>query len=196
MTETAEIFVSKDMTISEAIDKYPTAAEIMNSYGLQCFGCSVNTMESIENGAKGHGFSDQQVEDMVNEINTVLAKQGPVEKKDVQEEVVDPNLTITQLAADKLKAFMKQQGKPDHALRVAVVRGGCSGYVYHMEFAKVPVDDDIKVEQKGVRLFIDRNSTKMLAGTTLDYVESLQGAGFKFQNPNEKASCGCGKSFK
>jgi iron-sulfur cluster assembly accessory protein len=67
--------------------------------------------------------------------------------------------------------------------------------MYTMDFTKSPDNDDFVFESHGVRIFIDKESSKHLAGVSIDYVETIQSSGFKFENPNAKASCGCGKSF-
>lgn len=102
---------------------------------------------------------------------------------------------ITPKAAEKLKAFMQSEKKEGFGLRVQVLPGGCSGYSYSLTFENKPLDSDIKLEFFGVRVFVDKMSEPMLQGSTIDYVESLQGAGFTVNNPNVHSSCGCGKSF-
>ena len=73
--------------------------------------------------------------------------------------------------------------------------GGCSGMSYGLDFEKEPESDDIVVETHGVKLFVDAESDSMLRGAVIDYVDALQGAGFKISNPNAKKTCGCGQSF-
>jgi iron-sulfur cluster assembly accessory protein len=78
---------------------------------------------------------------------------------------------------------------------VGVVGGGCSGFQYSMDFENAEREGDVVVEQDGLRLFVDPMSSMYLMGVTVDYVQGLQGAGFKFNNPNAKNTCGCGSSF-
>ena len=73
--------------------------------------------------------------------------------------------------------------------------GGCSGFSYFLEFAESANDGDRELETYGVKLFVDQKSYLYLAGTEVDYVDGLAGAGFKFQNPNARRTCGCGESF-
>lgn len=103
-------------------------------------------------------------------------------------------LTLTPTAVEKVKAVMSQRGE-NGGLRIAVVGGGCSGYQYQMTIDKDSNAEDKIVEQDGIRMFIDPRSLLHLNGTIVDYVESLTGAGFKFDNPNAKGTCGCGESF-
>ncbi|MDY6764690.1 MAG: iron-sulfur cluster assembly accessory protein, partial [Halobacteria archaeon] len=83
-----------------------------------------------------------------------------------------------------------------YGIRIYIQQGGCSGYSYGMQFDDEPADDDHVIKQKGVKFIVDEHSAEYLRGSTVDYVESLQGAGFDIQNPNAKATCGCGESFQ
>ena len=106
-------------------------------------------------------------------------------------------VTITERASEQVKTFMQQEQVPaDTAgLRVAVLPGGCSGFKYGLNIEERPFDDDIIFEAGGVKVFVDAFSAQYLNGTTIDYVSSLQGAGFTFTNPNSTGGCGCGSSF-
>jgi iron-sulfur cluster assembly accessory protein len=103
-------------------------------------------------------------------------------------------LTLTPTAVEKVKAVMSQRGESG-GLRIAVVGGGCSGFQYQMTIDKESKEEDKIVEQDGIRMFIDPRSLLYLNGTIVDYVETLTGAGFKFDNPNARGTCGCGESF-
>ncbi len=102
---------------------------------------------------------------------------------------------LTPKAAEKLKDFMKSENKQGYGLRVQVLPGGCSGYSYSLTFENKPHESDVTLEFFGVHVYVDKMSEPMLSGSTIDYVESLQGAGFTVNNPNVHSSCGCGKSF-
>jgi iron-sulfur cluster insertion protein len=104
-------------------------------------------------------------------------------------------LTITEAAAERAKVAMEREGLPDHALRVEVVGGGCSGFQYSLSFDNTPRPDDITLAQHGIRMLVDATSLQYLRGTVIDYVNGLHGAGFKFVNPNASRTCGCGSSF-
>ncbi len=103
-------------------------------------------------------------------------------------------LSFTPTAVEKVKAIMAQRGE-EGGLRIAVVGGGCSGFQYQMTLDKQAREDDKVIEQDGLRVFLDPRSMLYLHGSTVDYVETLTGSGFKFDNPNAKGSCGCGESF-
>ena len=110
-------------------------------------------------------------------------------------ETVQKVITVTPKAAEKVKEFMKQEGKDDLFLRVYVSGGGCSGLSYGMGFEEKSDEDDTVIEEHGVKLLIDSYSSRHLKGTEIDYIESLMGAGFKINNPNVTKSCSCGHSF-
>lgn len=106
-----------------------------------------------------------------------------------------PALSLSDLAVEKVKETMSKQGMSEGGLRVSVVGGGCSGFQYSLGLDANARDDDIVVEQDGVKLFVDPISQQYVHGTMLDYVNGLHGAGFKFVNPNASRTCGCGSSF-
>jgi iron-sulfur cluster assembly protein len=103
---------------------------------------------------------------------------------------------ITEKAAEMVKSAMAQEELIDHGLRVGVTGGGCSGLQYLLDFAETPREIDYSQMQHGVEVFIDPFSAAHLSGTIIDYVDSLTGSGFKFENPNIVRSCGCGSSFQ
>jgi iron-sulfur cluster assembly protein len=103
---------------------------------------------------------------------------------------------LTEAAAKRVAEILKQSNKSDHSLRIFVRGGGCSGFSYGMSVEKSPTPDDIVVEDKGVKVLVDKYSAEYLHGSTVDYVESLQSSGFKIENPNAVQSCGCGQSFR
>jgi iron-sulfur cluster assembly accessory protein len=102
---------------------------------------------------------------------------------------------LTEVAAGKVKEIMAQQNPAPSALRVAVVGGGCSGFSYHMAFDNQENPSDNVYQFDGVKLVVDQMSEMYLDGVQIDYIETLEGAGFKFNNPNVKSTCGCGSSF-
>lgn len=107
----------------------------------------------------------------------------------------DINLTLTPKAIQQVKALLARNNREDHGLRVSVADGGCSGFSYKLDFAKQQEPDDIVLEMDNLKVYVDSNSLSHLKGTTIDYVTSLYGGGFKFSNPNASGTCGCGTSF-
>ncbi len=106
-----------------------------------------------------------------------------------------PPVNLTPTAISKVKEIMAQQNPLPAGLRVGVVGGGCSGFSYSMSFENEAGMMDKVYEFDGLKVFVDATSVMYLQGATVDYVETLEGAGFKFENPNVKSTCGCGSSF-
>ncbi len=107
-----------------------------------------------------------------------------------------PPINLTAVAVNKVKEIMAQQNPLPAGLRVGVVGGGCSGFSYSMSFENEAGMMDKVYEFDGLKVFVDATSVMYLNGATVDYVETLEGAGFKFENPNVKSTCGCGSSFQ
>jgi iron-sulfur cluster assembly accessory protein len=105
-------------------------------------------------------------------------------------------ITLSATATEKVKEFLVQHGRPEAGLRVRVVGGGCSGFQYQLALDDDAASGDNVIEQDGVRMFVDPQSSTYLNGTVIDYVEDIMGSGFKFSNPQSKGSCGCGESFQ
>ena len=104
-------------------------------------------------------------------------------------------ITLTDTAAVKVKELLDEEGNPQLALRVAVRPGGCSGFSYSMAFENGAGMMDKVFNFDGLKVYVDATSLMYLTGARVDYVETLEGAGFKFENPNVKSTCGCGSSF-
>lgn len=103
-------------------------------------------------------------------------------------------MILSPSAAARVAVIAAKQGKPA-ILRLSVEGGGCSGFQYKFGLAEAPQDDDLVIEQGGVVLVVDSISLDLVAGSVVDYVESLGGAAFKVENPQAASGCGCGSSF-
>ncbi len=104
------------------------------------------------------------------------------------------SISLTPAAARRVEWIAQRQGKPA-VLRLSVEGGGCSGFQYKFDLAEMTASDDAVSETDGVRLVVDPVSLDLVAGSVVDFVESLGGAAFKVENPNAAAGCGCGSSF-
>jgi iron-sulfur cluster assembly protein len=104
-------------------------------------------------------------------------------------------VTLTPKAAHKVKDLLAAKRRDDLALRIYVAPGGCRGFSYGMAW-DAPADDDLVMEQDGVRVLVDPESAPYLDGAEVDFNEALMGGGFVIQNPNAVSTCGCGQSFK
>ncbi len=180
--------ITKDMLIGDLVSLYPDAVEPLLEEGVHCIGCGASNFETIEQGLLGHGATEQDVARVIEKLNKAVEENG-------KNSLNPDSVTITDSAAEKVGELLKKQKKPSEGLRISVVPGGCSGFQYGFEFAERKDKEDNVIEVKGVKFFIDQNSLDMMKGAKIEYVESLQGSGFKISNPNAHGSCGCGKSF-
>ncbi len=104
-------------------------------------------------------------------------------------------IQLTERAVSKVGEILESQEPKPAGLRIAVVGGGCSGFSYSMAFENAPGMLDKTLKYGDLQVFVDMASLQYLDGAEVDYVESLEGSGFKFNNPNVKSTCGCGSSF-
>ncbi len=125
-------------------------------------------------------------------LTTNPASEQPVLNYRIGDERV---IRVTQDAADKVHSLLKRQGRPDGVLRIAVIGGGCSGLQYKIDLQDEPAARDILVISKDTKVVIDPKSVLYVSGSELDYVDALQGAGFKVHNPHATTTCACGESF-
>ena len=103
-------------------------------------------------------------------------------------------LTMTDAAVQKVAEYLTDEENKGKALRVFVEGGGCSGFQYGLAFDE-PAEDDTHLEFGGVKVLVDPSSAQYIKGANVDFVDTLQGSGFKVSNPNAKSTCGCGSSF-
>jgi iron-sulfur cluster assembly accessory protein len=104
-------------------------------------------------------------------------------------------IKVTENAAHRLSSLLEKQGRPQGALRLAVIGGGCSGLQYKMDLVEGPAPRDIMVQSYNVRIVVDPKSALFVSGSVLDFSDDLQKGGFKVTNPNAVAHCSCGESF-
>ncbi len=185
MTQTTEK-ITKDMTIESIFAKFPQKAQklatALTKTGLHCVGCSAATWETLESGVLGHGLTEEDLEKLVNTLNSILEEETNLE-----------TITLTQRAAEKFVAICKEDGKVGYGLRFDEKPAGCSGFEYALDFSPKAADDDLIITQHGVDIHIANNTLERLLGAEIDYVDGLQ-SGFKITNPNVRSSCGCGNS--
>ena len=104
-------------------------------------------------------------------------------------------IQLTEAAAQALHSAITSTSTPIAGLRLTVQAGGCSGYQYQMGLVENAEPSDLFCESHGLAVFIDPSSAPLISGTTIDFIDGLDGAGFAFNNPQAKSTCGCGKSF-
>ena len=173
--------------MGDIVSKFPSSVPIMLEYGLHCVGCHVNAFETLEQGCRGHGMPEEEIEEMIERINEEIKKNYV--------DVKGKDLVLTPKAVEKVKEFQEKMNKENYGLRVEVIPGGCSGQTYGMDFDEKPKDNDVIIEQDGIKVFISKEDLSLIKGSKIDYLDTLQGAGFRVDNPNAQENCGCGKSF-
>ena len=180
--------IARTMTIEEILSSFPhksqkLAQEITNA-GLHCVGCQAATWETLEAGMLGHGFVEEQIDRLVAKLNAVLA-----------EEVKLDTISMTKRAADKYRQILAEEGKSGCGLRFADKAAGCSGFEYVLDYSEKAGPEDEIFLSHGIEIHVARKIVKRLMGSEIDYIDGLNGSGFKISNPNAKSSCGCGNSF-
>ena len=179
--------ITREMTIEDIFSKFPhkaqkLAQELTNA-GLHCVGCQAATWETLEAGMLGHGYPDDEIDELIASLNTIL-----------KEKVDTKSINLTQRAADKFKEILDEEGKSTWGLRFGDKAAGCSGFEYVLDFSKEPKADDTVFHSNGINIHVNNGAVSRLLGSEIDYVEGLNNAGFKISNPNAKSACGCGKS--
>lgn len=182
--------IHRQMTIEEILSLFPMKAqrlsqEITNA-GLHCVGCSAATWETLEAGMMGHGKTDREINGLVEKLNALLKE---------QEAEYDPStIILTKRAADKFLQILKEDGKVGWGMRFGDRMAGCSGFEYELDYSEKAQPNDRAFVSHDIEIHVDRSCAGRLLGSIIDYVDGLQGAGFKISNPNAKSSCGCGTS--
>lgn len=166
------------MRVSDILTLLPHAEPLVAQYGLHCFSCAANAYETLDEGCRTHGFSDQDIDDLVKDLNELLKDQSARPQK----------LTLTKDAALALKEILSAEGKVDWGLLVGVDEGG--GFC--MEFVEKPaVDDQICTNEEvpDVRMFASVLTLNSIGGATIDFREGR----FKLDVPPMAKGCKCGK---
>lgn len=179
--------IHKDLTIETILSMFPHKAqkltqELTNT-GLHCVGCSAATWETLEAGMYGHGKSDAEIEELVERLNRLL-----------EEETDLSTITITPRAAAKYRSILNEEGKRDWGIRFTEKMAGCNGFEYVLDYSEKALETDDTFESQGIEIHVDKGLVGRLLGSEIDYIDGLQGSGFKISNPNVRSSCGCGTS--
>lgn len=179
--------VVREMTIEEILNRFAHKAQLiaqeLTSAGLHCVGCQAATWETLEGGMRGHGMSDEQIDAMVDKLNAIIA-----------EEVDLSTIELTARAAKKLLTILEEEKKQGWGIRFSLKKGGCSGFEHVLDYSEKALPNDEVFVSHGLEVHVDKEMLPKVLGSQIDYVDGLQGAGFKISNPNAKRSCGCGSS--
>jgi len=188
MTEEAATRVTREMTIDEIFSGHPgkaqRLAQVLTNAGLQCVGCQAATWETLEAGVLSHGMPEEAVDELLGQLNAVLE----------EEEADRDSIAITPRAAKKYREILEGEGKQGWGVRFAEKPGGCTGYEYVLDYSEKAQEDDATYESCGIEIHVPKVMLERLLGSEIDYLDGLQGAGFKITNPNVRSSCGCGSS--
>lgn len=179
--------ITRTMTIEEILSLFPHKAQRLSheitKAGLHCVGCHAATWETLEAGMMGHGMDDNAINRLVDALNKLLLEES------------DPDtITITPRAAKKYLDILKEENKDGWGLRFEDKMAGCSGFEYVLDYSENPEEDDEIFTSQGIAIHVKKTKVKRLLGSEIDYIDGLQGSGFKVSNPNAKSSCGCGTS--
>lgn len=179
--------ITREMTIEDIFTKFPhkgqKLAQEMTNAGLHCVGCGAATWETLETGMLSHGFEEKQIDALIARLNAILAEETDLS-----------TISLTPRAAQVFRRILEEEGKKGWALRFGIRAGGCSGYEYILDYSEKAKEDDAVFCSENVDIHVTNQMVDRLLGCQIDYVDGLQGSGFKISNPNAKGSCGCGKS--
>ena len=140
--EQAQQFIAKEMMISEVIEKYPSTIETLLMTGVHCIGCHVSYFETLEQGMKGHGMTNEEIDNVINEMNKIIENESLTNNE---------NFKITEKAVNKIKEVVKD-GK---GLRIEVIPGGCAGYMYNITTEDKINNDDKIIEESNIKVILD-----------------------------------------
>jgi len=170
--------IEPDMIIADVISAFPRTAGVFMAHGLHCVGCAANAFDTVEGGAKLHGMPDEEITSMIAEANELINKHI-----DLIEITPTAIVTVKELRAN-------EKGKEDWPLRIVVTKTP-DGFSYDMDFAQRE-EHDTELEVDGLLVLIAESSLPLLRGSSIDYIESAMGSGFKIDNPNAQKHCACG----
>ena len=179
--------ITKEMTIEEILSTFPQKsqkiAQEMANAGLNCVGCGAATWETLEAGMLSHGYAEDDIEKLLKKLNAVLT-----EKVDLS------TISMTAKAVQKYQEILEDEGKAGWGLRFEDRAAGCSGFEYVLDYSEKAKADDTIFVSEGLEIHVNNKFVDRLMGSVIDFVDGLNGSGFKISNPNVKGSCGCGKS--
>ncbi len=182
-----KVVIHRQMTIEQILSLFPNKAQKLaqeiTRAGLHCVGCHAATWETLEAGMMGHGMNEDQITTLVHRLNALL-----------EEEADLSTITITKRAAKKYLEILDEDGKPGWGVRFEERMAGCNGFEYVLDFSEKAGQDDQTFVSNEIEIHVHQSMVPRLLGSEIDYVDGLQGAGFKISNPNVRSSCGCGTS--
>ncbi|MDP3976004.1 MAG: DUF1858 domain-containing protein [bacterium] len=178
--------VHKNMLIGEVVELFPEATDIMLSYGLHCVGCHANAFETLEQGMLGHGFRDEDLNSLIQELNDfVLDKHGPAKKREPASGSENMTLKVTEKAFKKIAEIAKKEEKHGWPLRISGRYSGPQKVTYSMNFDQDVHEYDKVFEFKNgqIKIVLDRLQYDRLNGIKVDFVKRKDTEGFRIEQP-------------
>lgn len=187
---TTQITIDREMTIEDILNLFPhqaqaLAQEITNA-GLHCIGCGAAVWETLEAGMFTHGKTDEDIDTLVERLNTLL-KKAP--------ELVSDTISLTERAAAQYLKVLDSEDKQGWGIRIEEEMSGCNGFQHRLNYSENSTNDDMVFLSHEIEIHIEKKLYSKFEGSVIDYADGLQGAGFKIINPNIKTSCSCGSSY-
>lgn len=177
--------VTRDMTIGNIVEKYPQTAEVLLGFGLQCVGCAVNPYETLEQGAVGHGMSEESLQTLLEEVNLVVTKKPSYELNPA-------GITLSPNAIDTLQAMIEADGKEGFGLKVEATKTG-DALDYYLDLVAEPEGEERAMEWEGVTMFVSPATLELMNPSVIDYQVLPTGEGFKIVSLKEEELCPCNK---
>lgn len=176
------------MTVGEVVALLPEAADILMSYGLHCVGCHANSFETVEQGVLGHGYTEEEVAELVNDLNEAYQEGiGEAKQKKPAKSADELSISITDFALKKIQSIAKDEEKEGFPLRIGARRVGPK-LKYSLDFvdpqSTTKNDKGFSFGKAKVSVVVDKNLYEDLNGLEIDYIEEEHRTGFKMNNPN------------
>jgi iron-sulfur cluster assembly accessory protein len=175
--------ITADMNINEVIEKNPEVTNIFSLYGFHCIGCQIATFETIAQGAKVHAMTPQTLKMMLRDANQIIKENESSSKKQTNSEV-----EITDKASNKFYELIKKTNKKEGYIRIAIQKGGCFGIMYSFTVESRKKKGDIVIKKNTVQFIASSNVYNHLKGSKIDFLQTLEGTGFKVTNPQDAAN--------
>ncbi|MEM3372636.1 MAG: iron-sulfur cluster assembly accessory protein [Candidatus Anstonellales archaeon] len=176
------LYITKEMTMGEIVNRYPEVVPKLMDYGIHCIGCHVSPYETLEQGLAVHGFDEETTKKIFKEINKIVEKN--YEKKRKLKVKIEKGIELSESAANKIKEVLNDRKDENLFIRIRVYLGPT--YTYWMGLDNNKTEFDIEIESKGIKLVIDKQDYQYLDGTKIDFINQNNVQGFKFDNPNEQ----------
>ncbi len=177
------------MIVADIVGMFPEAADIITSYGLHCVGCHVNAYETIGQGLLGHGYPEEHLQSLLDELNAFLSE-STEDEKPLAKEAEKMKVTASTFALKKIQEIAKQEKRSVIILRVEVKRAGDAlkhGINFIDEQEIKPTEKIFSFLKGKVRIVADKKNYKITDGLEVGYVEEKDRAGFKMKNPHASA---------